>query len=87
MIKSSKYVKKIRSTNVYDVANKSPITKAEGLSLQYGNNILLKREDMQPVFSFKLRGAYNKLSKLNKNGKNKPVIAASAGNNLSLIHI
>ena len=80
MIKSSKYVKKIRSTNVYDVANKSPITKAEGLSLQYGNNILLKREDMQPVFSFKLRGAYNKLSKLNKNGKNKSVIAASAGN-------
>ena len=66
MIKSSKYVKKIRSTNVYDVANKSPITKAEGLSLQYENNILLKREDMQPVFSFKLRGAYNKLSKLNK---------------------
>ena len=45
MIKSSKYVKKIRSTNVYDVANKSPITKAEGLSLQYGNNILLKREE------------------------------------------
>ena len=80
MIKSSKYVKKIKSTNVYDVADKSPITKAEGLSLQYGNNILLKREDMQPVFSFKLRGAYNKLSKLNKNEINKSVIAASAGN-------
>ncbi len=64
MKKSSKYVNKIRSANVYDVALKSPITKAVGLSLQYGNNILLKREDMQPVFSFKLRGAYNKLSKL-----------------------
>ena len=78
--KSKKYVNKIRSTDVYDVAQVSPITKAVGLSSQYENNILLKREDMQSIFSFKLRGAYNKLSKLYKKGINKPVIAASAGN-------
>ena len=80
MNKSSKYITKIRSTNVYDVALNSPITKAVGLSLQYENNILLKREDMRPIFSFKLRGAYNKLSKLHKKGITKSVIAASAGN-------
>ena len=64
MNKSSKYFDKIRSTNVYDVAIVTPITEASGLSESYGNNILLKREDLQPVFSFKVRGAYNKISKL-----------------------
>ena len=80
MNKSSKYVDKIRSTNVYDVAIVTPITEASGLSESYGNNILLKREDLQPVFSFKVRGAYNKISKLYAKGVKKPIMAASAGN-------
>ena len=78
MNKSSKYVDKIRSTNVYDVAIVTPITEASGLSESYGNNILLKREDLQPVFSFKVRGAYNKISKLYAKGVKKPIMAASA---------
>ena len=80
MIKSSKLIERINKTNVYDVAVISPITEALSLSSDLGNEILLKREDLQPVFSFKLRGAYNKISKLYKKGIKKPVIAASAGN-------
>ena len=74
------YNKLIRASNVYDVAEVTPITKANSLSKQLKNNIFLKREDLQPVFSFKVRGAYNKLSKLKKTSSDRPVIAASAGN-------
>ena len=74
------YNKLIRASNVYDVAEVTPITKASSLSKSLKNNIFLKREDMQPVFSFKIRGAYNKISKIKKKGSNRPVIAASAGN-------
>ena len=74
------YNKLIRASNVYDVAEVTPITKANSLSRQLKNNIFLKREDLQPVFSFKVRGAYNKLSKLKKTSSDRPVIAASAGN-------
>ena len=74
------YNKLIRASNVYDVANVTPITKANTLSRQLKNNIFLKREDLQPVFSFKVRGAYNKISKLKKNSTDRTVIAASAGN-------
>ena len=72
------YNKLIKASNVYDVAEVTPITKANNLSKSLKNAIFLKREDLQPVFSFKLRGAYNKISKIKKNGSNRPVIAASA---------
>ena len=74
------YNKLIKASNVYDVAEVTPITKANNLSKSLKNAIFLKREDLQPVFSFKLRGAYNKISKIKKNGSSRPVIAASAGN-------
>jgi len=74
------YNKLIRASNVYDVAEVTPITKANNLSKSLKNNIFLKREDLQPVFSFKLRGAYNKISKIKKSGSSRAVIAASAGN-------
>ena len=74
------YVEKILSAKVYDVARKTPLEYAPILSSQLGNRILLKREDMQPVFSFKLRGAYNKMAHLPKEALERGVIAASAGN-------
>ena len=74
------YIKLIEASSVYDVAQITPVTKATQLSKALKNNILLKREDLQPVFSFKIRGAYNKLAKLKKKGISGPFIAASAGN-------
>ena len=74
------YLQKILTARVYDVAIESPLDIAPNLSARTGNTILLKREDMQPVFSFKLRGAYNKMSGLPKDKLKKGVIAASAGN-------
>ncbi|HHI92779.1 MAG TPA: threonine ammonia-lyase, biosynthetic [Gammaproteobacteria bacterium] len=74
------YAKKIRNARVYDVAKKTPLEIAPGLSARLNNRILLKREDLQPVFSFKLRGAYNKIAGLSKTQQQKGVIAASAGN-------
>ena len=58
------YLEKILNARVYDVAIESPLDVAPALSRRLGNTILLKREDMQPVFSFKLRGAYNKMAHL-----------------------
>ena len=58
------YLKKILTARVYDVAIESPLEQATNLSKRTGNHILLKREDMQSVFSFKLRGAYNKMANL-----------------------
>ncbi|MEE8379744.1 MAG: threonine ammonia-lyase, biosynthetic, partial [Gammaproteobacteria bacterium] len=74
------YVKKIQEARVYDVAQKTPLELAVALSTRLDNRVWLKREDLQPVFSFKLRGAYNKISSLNKAQREKGVIAASAGN-------
>ena len=74
------YLKRILSARVYDVAVESPLEHAPNLSSRTGNTVLLKREDMQPVFSFKLRGAYNKMSQLNPAQLKRGVIAASAGN-------
>jgi threonine ammonia-lyase, biosynthetic, long form len=74
------YVEKIRNARVYDVAKKTPLEPAPGLSARLNNRVLLKREDLQPVFSFKLRGAYNKISQLSTAQREKGVIAASAGN-------
>ncbi len=71
------YKKILAADSVYDIAIKSPTQFAPKLSSKLKNNIFIKREDLQPVFSFKLRGAYNKISKLKKPGH---IIAASAGN-------
>jgi len=77
---TQKYIEKILSARVYDVAIESPLDYARRLSVRLDNQILLKREDLQPVFSFKLRGAYNKLFQLARKSDLKGVVAASAGN-------
>ncbi|MEX2495360.1 MAG: threonine ammonia-lyase, biosynthetic [Woeseia sp.] len=74
------YLERILTARVYDVAIQSPLDLASNLSTRLGNDVLLKREDMQPVYSFKLRGAYNKVSKLSDEEKARGVICASAGN-------
>ena len=70
----------ILNAPVYDVASETPLDPAPRLSQKLSNNILIKREDLQPVFSFKLRGAYNKLFHLTEAQRAMGVIAASAGN-------
>lgn len=74
------YVKKILSSRVYEVADETPLTRAAMLSERLGVDVRLKREDLQPVFSFKLRGAYNKISQLSADELGRGVITASAGN-------
>jgi len=74
------YVKRINEARVYDVAKKTPLEFQTHLSSRFHNQIFLKREDLQPVFSFKLRGAYNKMAGLSKPQLDKGVITASAGN-------
>ena len=74
------YLQRIRNASVYDVAVKSPLERADNLSGRLGNDIWLKREDLQPVFSFKLRGAYNKLAALDEGRLANGVICSSAGN-------
>tara|TARA_Y100001968_G_scaffold136853_2_gene125044 strand:+ start:5967 stop:7508 length:1542 start_codon:yes stop_codon:yes gene_type:complete len=74
------YVQKILRARVYDVAIETPLERAKNLSARLGNNIFLKREDLQPVFSFKIRGAYNRMRQLTKQQLQKGVIASSAGN-------
>ena len=76
------YVKKILAAHVYDVAVETPLQYARGISerLGRGYEVMLKREDLQPIFSFKLRGAYNKLSRTSAKDRARGVIASSAGN-------
>ena len=74
------YLEKILNAQVYDVAAETPLDLAPGLSARTGNTVLIKREDMQPVFSFKLRGAYNKIAGLSPERLKRGVICASAGN-------
>lgn len=74
------YIERILRSRVYDVAKETPLDTAQRLSKRLGNRVFLKREDLQPVFSFKLRGAYNKIAGLSPEEKAKGVIAASAGN-------
>ena len=74
------YLRKILNARVYDVAVESALEKARALSERIGNTVLLKREDQQPVFSFKLRGAYNKMAHLSAEQLANGVICASAGN-------
>ena len=74
------YLEKVLNARVYDVAEETPLEVAPGLSAMCGNTVLIKREDMQPVFSFKLRGAYNKIVGLSPERLKRGVICASAGN-------
>jgi threonine dehydratase len=74
------YVRKILDTRVYDVAVQTPLDPMVRLSARLGSAVLLKREDLQPVFSFKIRGAYNKISRLSAAERAAGVICASAGN-------
>ena len=75
-----RYVKKILEANVYEVAAETPLEPALGLSRRTGAQVLLKREDEQPVFSFKIRGAYNRVRQLTPEAASRGVITASAGN-------
>ena len=75
-----KYVKKILSSRVYDIAVETPLQRADSISARLGHEVWLKREDMQPAFSFKLRGAYNKMAQLSDAERARDVVAASAGN-------
>lgn len=74
------YLRKILSARVYELAHETPLEHAPNLSQRLGCQVLLKREDTQPVFSFKVRGAYNKMANLPPDQRAKGVIAASAGN-------
>jgi threonine dehydratase len=74
------YLEKVLNAQVYDVAIETPLELANNLSARVGNKIILKREDMQPVFSFKIRGAYNKIASLSTEKLKRGVICASAGN-------
>ncbi len=74
------YKEMVEQARVYDVAIQSPLEYAPGLSQRLNNRILLKREDLQPVFSFKLRGAYNRIAQLSDAERQNGIIAASAGN-------
>jgi threonine dehydratase len=75
-----RYVKKILEADVYALAQETPLDFAPLLSKRLGNRTYLKREDLQPIFSFKLRGAYNKLRQLDDASRKSGVVAASAGN-------
>ena len=77
---ASPYIERILKARVYDVAIESPLEEAPRLSRRLGNHVLLKREDLQPVFSFKLRGAYNRIAHLSDTAAKRGVICASAGN-------
>ncbi|MCO3060352.1 pyridoxal-phosphate dependent enzyme, partial [Pseudomonas aeruginosa] len=74
------YVESILAAPVYDVAVETPLQHAPQLSQRLGNRVLLKREDLQPVFSFKIRGAYTRVARLSDEQKARGVITASAGN-------
>ncbi|MGN6648478.1 threonine ammonia-lyase, biosynthetic [Trinickia sp.] len=77
---SHDYLKKILTARVYDVAHETELEPARNLSARLSNHVYLKREDNQPVFSFKLRGAYNKMVHIDADSRSRGVITASAGN-------
>ena len=79
-MKGTDYLDLIRQARVYDVAEVTPLEYATNLSRRLGNRVLMKREDLQPVFSFKLRGAYNKIANLDADELGNGVICSSAGN-------
>lgn len=75
-----RYLKRILTSKVYEIIDETPLDEAPVLSERLGNRVLLKREDLQPVFSFKIRGAYNKMANLSAAQRERGVIASSAGN-------
>ncbi len=77
---ASPYIERILKARVYDVAMESPLDAAPRLSRRLANTILLKREDLQSVFSFKLRGAYNRIAHLSEAAAKRGIICSSAGN-------
>lgn len=77
---NNKLIEKILTARVYDVADETPLELAKSLSIRCDNQVYLKREDLQPVFSFKLRGAFNCMFQLSDEEKARGVVAASAGN-------
>ena len=77
---SHEYLERVLKARVYDVAIESPLESAPRLSRRLDNQVLFKREDLQPVFSFKIRGAYNKIAHLSETAAQRGVICASAGN-------
>ncbi len=79
-MQTQEYLDLIRDARVYDVAEETPLELATNLSRRLGNRILMKREDLQPVFSFKLRGAYNRIARLSDDEVTNGVICSSAGN-------
>jgi threonine dehydratase len=79
-MKKHDYLERILNARVYDVAVETPLELAPSLTRRVGSNVWIKREDMQPVFSFKVRGAYNKMAHLPASALKRGVIAASAGN-------
>ena len=79
-MKTPDYLDLISKATVYDVATRTPLDLAANLSARLDNTILMKREDLQPVFSFKLRGAYNKIASLSDEELRRGVICSSAGN-------
>ena len=77
---AQEYLRRILKARVYDVAQETPLDYAVHLSEKLDNKVLLKREDLQPVFSFKLRGANNALLSLTEEERSRGVVAASSGN-------
>src|SRR6187549_3343710 len=73
-------LREILTSRVYEVARETPLDPAPRLSRRLDNEVLLKREDLQPIFSFKIRGAYNRIARLSSAERARGVIAASAGN-------
>ena len=73
-------VREILTSRVYEAARETPLDEAPRLSARLGTRVLLKREDLQPIFSFKIRGAYNRIARLDEEARARGVIAASAGN-------
>ncbi len=80
MAQAESYVERILRARVYDVARETPLEEARRLSARLGERVLLKREDLQPIFSFKVRGAYNKIAALPAQRASRGLMAASAGN-------
>jgi threonine dehydratase len=74
------YIREILNARVYDVATRTPLNGMVRLGARLGRDVLLKREDLQPIFSFKIRGAYNKIARLPEDARRAGVVCASAGN-------
>jgi threonine dehydratase len=79
-VAESDYLQRILTSRVYDVAIETPLEPAKAMSAKLRNTILYKREDLQPVFSFKIRGAYNKISNLSEEQRAAGIVCCSAGN-------